>query len=333
MDLNIHHKIVRKNHFLTGALTLALLLISACQPQQNYSITFGGDIILGRAGKPIAADWQQLDLRLPAGFSTNYYAAALESPLTSQSISELPTGLGEMNLCASSEELSILTASSIDLVTFMNNHQDDCQLNGAAGTQKLLAENGFALFEKNQEVWIGHVSNSKLAIIAVEDVTTLVDENALVLSIQKEKQAGNLVVVSVHWGNEYQAGPNERQIALAQKWADAGADVIWGHHPHVLQRIDWLTSTKDGHDALVIYSLGNLMADQLMLLDAQRTALIRLDIVNSRIKKVTLLPAMFDWDTGRLKFDLDDETRDKILNRLDLKPNQPIEVDVYSGVN
>jgi len=333
MDFNVHHKIVKKWNLLTGALLMALLLITACRQQQSYSITFGGDVILGRAGKPIASDWQRLDLRLPAGFSTNYYAAALESPLTSQLISDLPPGLGEMNLCASSEELSILTDSSIDLVSFMNNHQDDCKANGAIVTQKLLEDSGFASFTGNQETWISHIPESNLSIIAVEDVISSLDEHAILSIIQQEKRAGYFVVVSIHWGNEFQAGPDGRQTAMAQEWVDAGADVIWGHHPHVLQRMEWLTSAKDGHNALVMYSLGNLMADQFMLQDTQRSALVRLEITDNRIKKVTLLPVMFDWVTGRLKFDLVDETRNQILNRLSLKSTSSVEVEEFSIAN
>ena len=312
---------------------MALLLITACQQQQTYSITFGGDIMLGRAGKPIIADWQRLDLRLPAGFSSDYYAAALESPLTSQMISDLPPGLGEMNLCASSEELSILTNASIGLVSFMNNHRDDCISNGAMETQKLLENTGLASFIKSQDTWISHIPGSNLSIIALEDVTSPVDEDAVVSIIQQEKQAGYFVVVSVHWGNEYQSGPDDRQTTIAQAWVDAGADVIWGHHPHVLQRMDWLTSARDGHNALVMYSLGNLMADQFMLEDTQRTALVRLDIVNNQIKKVTLLPTLFDWETGRLKFDLEEKTRNQILKRLSVKSTSSIDVDVFSDLN
>ena len=93
----------------------------------------------------------------------------------------------------------------------------------------------------------------------------------------------NFVVVSTHWGNEYQAGPDDRQQILAQAWVDAGADVIWGHHPHVLQRMEWITSNEDNHEALVMYSLGNLLADQFMLQDAQRSALSQGEMKNGRI--------------------------------------------------
>lgn len=289
--------------------------------------------MLARDGKPILSNWETIDLSLPRGFSTSYYAAALESPLVEIPVNVLPSQLGDMNLCASKQELSILSRAGLDVLSYVNNHKEDCSPGGEVVTEKLLADAGFMTFEEMNQIWVSHIPKSTLAIISIEDVSKPVDENAVAALIKQQKEAGYFVIISAHWGNEYQAGPDEHQTKLAQNWVDAGADVIWGHHPHVLQRIDWLVSSTDGHNALVMYSLGNLLADQFMLADAQRSALIRLDIVNSQIKKVTLLPAMFDWDTRQLKFDLGNETRDKILNRLDFKPNQPIEVDVYSGVN
>jgi poly-gamma-glutamate capsule biosynthesis protein CapA/YwtB (metallophosphatase superfamily) len=151
--------------------------------------------------------------------------------------------------------------------------------------------------------------------------------------IQEQKKSGDFVIISAHWGNEYQAGPDEHQTELAQDWVNAGADVIWGHHPHVLQRVDWLVSSIDGHNALVMYSLGNLMADQFMLSDVQRSALIRVEITNKKITGVTLLPVAFDWNSKHLNFNLDEEIKVLILRRLSVKPVDSIDIKIFAPEN
>ena len=71
----------------------------------------------------------------------------------------------------------------------------------------------------------------------------------------------DLVVVAAHWGVEYQFTPNAQQVAGAQELADAGADIIFGDHPHTIQPVDVLTA-KDGRKVFIIYSLGNFIAAQ-----------------------------------------------------------------------
>jgi poly-gamma-glutamate synthesis protein (capsule biosynthesis protein) len=69
------------------------------------------------------------------------------------------------------------------------------------------------------------------------------------------------VVVSLHWGDEYQSQPREDDVAFAHRLADAGALVIIGHHPHVLQPIE-LHRRTDGSTAVIAYSLGNFISNQ-----------------------------------------------------------------------
>ncbi len=67
----------------------------------------------------------------------------------------------------------------------------------------------------------------------------------------------------IHWGDEYTTRVNAKQEAIAQKLCDLGVDVIAGSHPHVVQTMDLLKSTKDdAHQTLVIYSMGNFLSNQ-----------------------------------------------------------------------
>jgi len=75
-------------------------------------------------------------------------------------------------------------------------------------------------------------------------------------AIRKARRHSDRVVVTVHWGQEYQSFPSDRQRHLAHLMAAAGADLIVGHHPHVIQSVEMIGKT------MVFYSVGNLVFDQ-----------------------------------------------------------------------
>ncbi len=93
-------------------------------------------------------------------------------------------------------------------------------------------------------------SNSDLAFVYTSD------EEEMEKLIKIANENADVVVVSVHWGDENVTSALDRQKTLAQKFADYGADIIIGHHPHVLQEIETVTSA-DGRAVPVAYSLGN----------------------------------------------------------------------------
>lgn len=79
--------------------------------------------------------------------------------------------------------------------------------------------------------------------------------------IKKAKTMADVVVISVHWGNENTYTLTDKQKSLAQNMVDWGADIIFGNHPHVLQQLTVLTR-KDGTECPVIFALGNLVSAQ-----------------------------------------------------------------------
>ncbi|MGI6772492.1 MAG: CapA family protein [Clostridiales bacterium] len=98
-------------------------------------------------------------------------------------------------------------------------------------------------------------SGSELRYLNTADVTNIRKK------IELTKEVADVVVVNVHWGNEYSTKPSDTQKALARKLVEWGADVIIGHHPHVLQTIELITK-MDGGTAVVAYSLGNFVSMQ-----------------------------------------------------------------------
>lgn len=77
----------------------------------------------------------------------------------------------------------------------------------------------------------------------------------------KKEQDPDVVIVSLHFGSEYSLVPTNGQEDLARYISDAGADIIIGHHPHVLQPAEWITNSR-GKKSFVIYSLGNFYSGQ-----------------------------------------------------------------------
>jgi poly-gamma-glutamate capsule biosynthesis protein CapA/YwtB (metallophosphatase superfamily) len=92
-------------------------------------------------------------------------------------------------------------------------------------------------------------------------LVNLIDTTRIQAEVKEAEKISDVVVVSLHFGNEYERLPNDAQKLLAQTTANAGADIIIGHHPHVLQPVSWL-SKPNGERAFVAYSLGNFLSGQ-----------------------------------------------------------------------
>ncbi len=88
-------------------------------------------------------------------------------------------------------------------------------------------------------------------------------------------------MISFHWGNEYEIHHNSFQENLAHVAIDAGANLVVGHHPHVIQEIE---KYKDGY---IAYSLGNFVFDQNFSEDTKSGLLLSVTLKNKKIEQVT----------------------------------------------
>lgn len=97
-------------------------------------------------------------------------------------------------------------------------------------------------------------------------LVSLIDESRMAEQIRQARELGaDAVAVSVHFGQEYQSRPNEEQKRLAEHLVRAGADIVLGSHPHVLQPYEWIETTADNGETrkgIVIYSMGNFISNQ-----------------------------------------------------------------------
>jgi poly-gamma-glutamate synthesis protein (capsule biosynthesis protein) len=87
------------------------------------------------------------------------------------------------------------------------------------------------------------------------------DEATLLAAVKAARAQCDLLVVSVHWGIEYATAPRPEDVDLAHKMLEAGATVIVGGHPHVLQPIETY-QTQDGRETVIFYSMGNFLSNQ-----------------------------------------------------------------------
>jgi poly-gamma-glutamate synthesis protein (capsule biosynthesis protein) len=87
------------------------------------------------------------------------------------------------------------------------------------------------------------------------------DEDGVLAAIKAARAQCDFLVVSIHWGVEYAPAPRPEDVETAHKMLEAGASVIVGHHPHVLQPVETY-QTKDGRNAVIFYSLGNFLSNQ-----------------------------------------------------------------------
>ncbi|AQQ52353.1 CapA family protein [Planococcus lenghuensis] len=94
-----------------------------------------------------------------------------------------------------------------------------------------------------------------------EYLVNRIDRARIQEDLKRAQELSDVVVLNLHFGKEYERMPNAEQIDLAHFAAENGADIILGHHPHVLQPADWI-ETSDGGETFVIYSLGNFFSGQ-----------------------------------------------------------------------
>lgn len=250
-----------------GSLAALILLLTINPEPQLLQVTFLGDIMLGRGvykASTRVKNWEPFRELAPLINNTDILAANLESPLTIA-----PVVTGGYALCAPPSQVEVLRQASFDLVTFVNNHTLDCGESGRA--QTLLTLKAFDLRVVDQIPDVEYITSHghRLAFLALDDVTRPLDLSPVAPIIQLAKEQSDMVIVSIHWGNEYQAAPSTRQHTLAATLARAGADVIIGHHPHVIQPMEVIDRGKDRTPTLVFYSLGNALFDQYGMSDTR----------------------------------------------------------------
>ncbi|MDD5638802.1 MAG: CapA family protein [Candidatus Pacebacteria bacterium] len=113
--------------------------------------------------------------------------------------------------------------------------------------------------------------------------TAFMETEKMIEAVKEAKQKSDFVIVSMHSGNEYVNKPNSSQVNFAHSAIDAGADLVIGHHPHVVQILE---KYKDKY---IFYSLGNFIFDQ-QASETRKGLMIKVYFTKDEITKISLLP-------------------------------------------
>lgn len=289
--------------------------------QDHLTLALLGDVMLGRgvAQSLGAADgWETAFSAIaPSLAGADLALANLESPLTGVPLQVAALdGQAPFDLRAPPDAARALFAAGLDLVVLANNHALDSGFEGLADTRAALQAYGLAAIGPGSQALYRQVNGQLLAFLAFDLVGDPPQEAEMLAAVAAARRQGALVLVSLHWGLEYQPGPYPAQHRLAQKLAQAGASLIWGHHPHVLQPVAWL-SGPEGAPVLVAYSLGNALFDQPAPPDAARSALILVQVKADGVSAVQAVPLQINPRAGQVRL-ADEREAELILSRLQL---------------
>ncbi len=265
-------------------------------------ILFAGDIMLSRYVGRLARQkhnpaWPLHEIADLFG-SADIAFANLESPFSDRG-GAIDKG---MVFRADPEMITALESAGIDVVSTANNHARDCGGYGIEYTLDLLAQHGILA--------AGTGSSSKLAhegvILArkgvgfgllgytfdqsngnhqdVDDRVAMMDPDRMRADVSSLLERADAVIVSMHAGIEYQAVPNALQRRFARAAIDAGASVVVGHHPHVVQPVERYGG------GVIFYSLGNLVFDQFQSRRTQRGWIADVRFSGARLGSWDIIP-------------------------------------------
>lgn len=175
--------------------------------------------------------------------------------------------------------VNALKGSGFDIVSTANNHSLDRFAIGIEQTIRVLDQSNLAFIgtrDKNhRQRWVRILSHNgiKTAWIACTQDTNGIkdkfkqvlycfkDKELILKEIESQKNKVDLIILTPHWGTQYQFKPNAKQKKLAKAFLEKGAHLVLGSHPHVVQPIETY-QTKDGRTTLIAYSLGNFVSNQ-----------------------------------------------------------------------
>lgn len=269
------------------------------EKDEPIKLLFFGDMMLDRhVGEKIGR--YGLDYLLSKinedGFSSGYdiVSANLEGAVTNNGDHYRPDNA--YDFAFKPELIQELKNYNFNFFNLSNNHLSDQGRIGVGETYKNLSNLGFyysgcqdAYLSSNttsSEIILGDsmpvldydncsdivlkIKNKKIAFLGISLVYNDIAEIDILNRIIKLKESSDIVVVNIHFGNEYQGQSNSRQKTLARKMVDSGADIIIGHHPHVIQDYEIYQEKP------IFYSLGNFIFDQYFSAETQEGLAIKI---------------------------------------------------------
>lgn len=271
------------------------------------TLLFVGDVMLDRGIERIARkknDWRYPFLKVTKLLSdSDLLFGNLESPISNRG-----RKAGSIySFRADPYVLQGLIAAGFDVMSFANNHVWDYGREAFTDTLLFLNKVGIGYvgagfdYKEAHKPLVKNIRGTKIAFLAYTKLipVSLTRENStpavayLELSqvkadIEKAAALADIVVVSYHWGQEYKTTHSSFQEKIARASIDAGATLVIGHHPHVVQGVE---KYKNGY---IAYSLGNFIFDQNFSRPTSKGLLLKTEIVGKSITNVQLIEVSFN---------------------------------------
>ena len=250
----------------------------------GYEIILLGDIMLGRSVMTTSLlkhnnpnyPFEKVAEKLKA---TDIVFGNLENPV----IQNCPYSDSGFKFCADPKMLQGLNFAGVDIVSLANNHSENYGTDGYGETKGYLRNSGID-YTGDGNLVIKEAGRVKYGFLGFD----LVAKSPLASDFDLIKEADSKVdvlLVMVHWGEEYTPLPTNRQKEMAKNIIGAGADIIVGSHPHRVQTTEYVGGK------IVIYSLGNFVFDQPWSEETKKGLAVRLTFdEDGHIIKIEELP-------------------------------------------
>lgn len=291
--------------------------------EQKNILLFGGDIMLSRTVNAKMDRYNNYNWPLEKVaniFSEADLAIAnLESPFVLTDSYHVPSG--SFSFKANPLSISALVLAGFDVLSLANNHALNQGSKGIDNTKSILDEAGISYTGLNDNNLVIKESNgirfSFLAYTYNNDsnlIAHMDDLEKLRLDIAAAKDKSDVVIVLMHAGIEYVREPNRQQKNFAYAAIDNGADLVIGHHPH------WPQITEDYHGKKIIYSLGNLVFDQMWSKETSQGLLAKIFFDGKELKNIEYIPIIIR-DYGQAEVMPEGVDRTELLESLNLLNN------------
>ncbi len=231
-------------------------------PKTSVKVLNFGDVMFDRGVRNIIQnkgrdplEYIKKDLKELKGFDV--FLVNLEGPIVTMDRSKCQQKAYNFQFASDTPER--LKSIGVNMVTLANNHSYDCYKVGFESTKQDLVKAGIEYIgdsELEKSFVIKEIAGKKVAFVGMDETVQVVPLSNFYPLVKKLKAENDLVVVNIHWGTEYLLTNNANQKAIAHKLIDSGADIIFGHHPHVVENMEVYKGKA------IFYSLGNFVFDQ-----------------------------------------------------------------------
>lgn len=281
-------------------------------PENSVSFIVGGDMMFGRnishyfLDNGLQTSLNQLGDRVFWG--TDAGIINLEGPISAIPVED-NTDPDNVTFNFQPNTIQALKYLKVNAVSLANNHTLNSGQDGLDTTRRLLNKSGIQTIgdpENANSDYIGTFNgqNLKLYVFGVNEISTSVDISAQITEIKKD--ANNRVLVFAHWGTEYYNSHTDQQQQSAHSWIDAGADIVIGSHPHVIEDSEVYKGKP------IIYSIGNLLFDQNFSEETQQGLLIAGEFKDNGLYLFALPVKSINYKPSMISDDKKAEVLDKL---------------------